>query len=84
MFENKHTGWSKSKGTTELQTKEQVQEEVYKQAALAEEQTNLAKQKSFNEPYGGRDGRDGKYGDKRGGRDGRDRRDDGKQVYLAK
>jgi hypothetical protein len=32
MIENKHTGWSKSKGTTELQTKEQVQEEVYKQA----------------------------------------------------
>lgn len=81
MFENKHTGWSKSKGTSELQTKEQVQEEVYKQAQLAEEQTNLTKQKSFNETYGGRDG---KYGDKRGGRDGKDRRDDGKQVYHAK
>ena len=38
MIDNKNSGWSKSKGSTELQTKEQVQEEVYKQAALADEQ----------------------------------------------
>lgn len=78
MIDNKNSGWSKSKGATEMQTKEQVEEAVYKQAALVEEQNQLSKQKSFNYP----DSRDGKYGDKRGG-GGRDRKDDNK-VYLAK
>jgi len=38
MFDNKNTAWSKSVNLhKELQTKEQVQEEVYKQALMAEE-----------------------------------------------
>lgn len=61
MFDNKNSGWSKSKNvSTELQTKEQVEEQMLKQAAIAEEQ-----QQKSRDDY--RD-KGGKYNDKRGGR----------------
>ena len=76
MFDNKNSNWSKSKNVSaELQTKQQVQEEMLKQVANAEEQ----QQKSRDDNYRDRD-KGGKYGDKRGGKPDQQI----KQVYAAK
>ena len=78
MFDNKNTAWSKSVNLhKELQTKEQVQEEVYKQALMAEE---AAQQSSKRSDYSYQEKGSTKQSDKRGG--GSKRED--KPVYLAK
>lgn len=81
MFDNKNSGWSKSSSHKELQTKEQVETEMYKAAAMAEE-AQQRNRSGYNDYHD----KGGKYGDKRDGRDNRGggRKNEGQQVYLAK
>lgn len=79
MFDNKNSGWKKTASQhKELQTKDQVESEVYKQAAMADEAALQAKRENYDQYDKG----SGKQSDRRGG--GGSKQGDGQKVYLAK
>jgi len=81
MMANKESGWSKTKNKdSEIKTKEQVQEEVYKQAAMAEEAQKQEKRGDYYDAKSSGKSHDNKRG--MGGR--QDTRKDGQKVYLEK
>ena len=81
MMANKESGWSKTKNKdSEIKTKEQVQEEVYKQAAMAEEAQKQEKRGDYYDAKSSGKSYDNKRG--MGGR--QDSRKEGKPVYLEK